>query len=240
LHRRCSNGTVPGVSAQAPAAIRPLSDDEFSALAELLVSHSPFDTDGLLGVLHAVAVAPGVIPPSAWFSAVLPNGVDKIDPSTRQQLVGLVLRLHNEVLDAIHDGEAIMPASDDLEACESFAAGYATAAALDPLWFDDDDRWTFASCVAYLGGQLDLVPKHTLAKLEALPDAKDTVRRDLAAIVATTNKTFRELRRAAVAQLTGTHAPRVVRVGRNQTCPCGSGKKFKRCCIDRRPAPGPT
>ena len=25
-------------------------------------------------------------------------------------------------------------------------------------------------------------------------------------------------------------------VGRNEACPCGSGKKFKRCCADGRPA----
>jgi len=24
------------------------------------------------------------------------------------------------------------------------------------------------------------------------------------------------------------------KVGRNDPCPCGSGKKFKRCCMDRR------
>ena len=24
-------------------------------------------------------------------------------------------------------------------------------------------------------------------------------------------------------------------VGRNAPCPCGSGKKFKKCCIDREP-----
>ncbi|MFH1603603.1 MAG: SEC-C metal-binding domain-containing protein [Pseudomonadota bacterium] len=25
------------------------------------------------------------------------------------------------------------------------------------------------------------------------------------------------------------------RVGRNEPCPCGSGKKFKRCCLLRKP-----
>ena len=29
-----------------------------------------------------------------------------------------------------------------------------------------------------------------------------------------------------------------VKTGRNDLCPCGSGKKFKRCCLNR-PAPGP-
>ena len=26
--------------------------------------------------------------------------------------------------------------------------------------------------------------------------------------------------------------PRALRVGRNDPCPCGSGRKFKRCCAD--------
>jgi len=26
------------------------------------------------------------------------------------------------------------------------------------------------------------------------------------------------------------------RVGRNEPCPCGSGKKFKKCCLVRHPA----
>ena len=31
----------------------------------------------------------------------------------------------------------------------------------------------------------------------------------------------------------GGTAPSWSSVGRNDPCPCGSGKKFKRCCIDR-------
>ena len=27
---------------------------------------------------------------------------------------------------------------------------------------------------------------------------------------------------------------RAPRVGRNDPCPCGSGRKFKRCCLDKR------
>ncbi len=26
---------------------------------------------------------------------------------------------------------------------------------------------------------------------------------------------------------------RVVKIGRNDPCPCGSGKKYKKCCIDK-------
>lgn len=29
------------------------------------------------------------------------------------------------------------------------------------------------------------------------------------------------------------------KIGRNDPCPCGSGKKFKQCCISKPPAPKP-
>ncbi|CAN5920166.1 hypothetical protein BH11MYX4_BH11MYX4_05380 [soil metagenome] len=47
--------TVP--AKHSPIAA-PLSDDELDVLADLLDEHAAFDLDGLLGILHAVAVAP--------------------------------------------------------------------------------------------------------------------------------------------------------------------------------------
>jgi hypothetical protein len=36
------------------------------------------------------------------------------------------------------------------------------------------------------------------------------------------------------AQLSATHQGRTdPRVGRNQSCPCGSGRKFKICCLNK-------
>jgi preprotein translocase subunit SecA len=31
-----------------------------------------------------------------------------------------------------------------------------------------------------------------------------------------------------------TNAAAIGKVGRNDSCPCGSGKKFKKCCLERR------
>jgi hypothetical protein len=205
---------------------RPLTDDEFEELAALLDRQSPLNTDGLFGVLHAVAVAPSVIVPSTWLPIVLPEGIEQ------GRSVELLLRMHNEVLDALNHGEGYVPPDDDVEACVSFAGGYAAAATLDPQWIGDADRWTFASPIAYLAERRDLVPPDALAKFDATPDTKDVIRRYLAATVVTTHKTFVEARRASLAQQH--HAPaHSPRIGRNDPCPCGSGKKFKRCCIDR-------
>ncbi len=36
-----------------------------------------------------------------------------------------------------------------------------------------------------------------------------------------------------LARLMGKAPPDFVEIGRNDVCPCGSGRKFKQCCIDR-------
>lgn len=39
----------------------------------------------------------------------------------------------------------------------------------------------------------------------------------------------------ALAALREPNAPPAIRVGRNDPCPCGSGRKFKKCCVDTVP-----
>jgi SWIM/SEC-C metal-binding protein len=36
--------------------------------------------------------------------------------------------------------------------------------------------------------------------------------------------------------LAGQPARAAPKIGRNEPCPCGSGKKFKKCCVDHPPA----
>ncbi|MCZ6694962.1 MAG: SEC-C metal-binding domain-containing protein [Acidobacteria bacterium] len=39
--------------------------------------------------------------------------------------------------------------------------------------------------------------------------------------------------RRFLARLVGKPSPNFEEIGRNDACPCGSGRKFKQCCIDR-------
>lgn len=41
----------------------------------------------------------------------------------------------------------------------------------------------------------------------------------------------RNISRDAKASLEKRRRVRSIKVGRNEPCPCGSGKKFKRCCL---------
>jgi uncharacterized protein len=228
-------GAVPS-EALSPLA---LSDDEYAALGDVLAAHSSFDIDGFLGILHAVAVAPSLLPPSAWLPVVFPDGFG--GDTDFADAVNLALRLHNEVLDACDEHYPLVPEQDDIVGYESFAAGYATGAKLDPLWYGNANRWTFAAPAAYLGGRLDLVPADMLAKIEAGPDPKSLIRRDLAGLINAAQSSFLAVRRDALSQATRSASagtPRPPRVGRNDPCPCGSGKKHKRCCLDGDPAVG--
>lgn len=40
-------------------------------------------------------------------------------------------------------------------------------------------------------------------------------------------------KRLADQEREGAQLVRRTKIGRNATCPCGSGRKFKKCCIDR-------
>lgn len=103
-------------------------------------------------------------------------------------------------------------------------------------------------------GSLDVraMVRDTLASLERLPDARARIRAELTPRERTTLRETESAIRAgldpaeAYSQVPGrdiTAPSRKVapsratgpRVGRNDPCPCGSGKKYKKCCASRTP-----
>lgn len=208
-----------------------LSEDEYEDLADVLDEHSPLDIEAVLGLLNAVAAAPGMVPPSTWIPVVLPEGMGSLGKTEAEGLLLCLMRLYNEVVGTLSDGAAMYPEADDVEACESFAKGYLVGAQLDAGWVDDDDRWTFASWAAYLAGRRDHVTPRHLKEFDKNPDeARAMLRREIGAQLRAAYETFRDRARAASLEAKGRGSSPATKVGRNEPCPCGSGKKFKRCC----------
>lgn len=199
---------------------RPLSNDELELVDDGL------GLARVLGLLQAVLVAPGMIPPSRWVPLVF------ADVSPQPDVIQLVLRLYNQVSDLLRDGGVWVPEEDDDAGCVAFAAGYAAGAALDPTWLGDDNHWTFAMPLAYLGGRRELVPPDSLADYDAEPERRQVILRDLGRLIITTYSTFAKYRLSSP-QRSSPIRSSAPRVGRNEPCPCGSGKKYKRCCLDR-------
>ncbi|MBK8996860.1 MAG: UPF0149 family protein [Myxococcales bacterium] len=202
----------------------PLTHDEYATLDDLLEECGGMDLDTLYGLLSAVAVAPGLIPPSAWLPEVLPEGAlqSKAEATT---MLGLLMRLHNDVLAGFETGGAPVPEAGEVDAMECFAFGYVMGASLDPIWMNDDVLWSYAVPFAYLAGERRLVPTDLLAELDASSDALDVARKGALELLGETYDTFKKLRATTISG-----AKQAVRTGRNDPCACGSGKKHKKCC----------
>jgi len=231
---RAANARRP----QVPAMRMPLSEAEELEVSQLLEETSSFDFSGLLGLFHAVASAPGLVAPSTWMAAVFPEGVGAVDEADAQSKMTLVLRLYNEVVGALAKHMAIVPPALDTPACRSFAHGYVEGASLDSSWSTDAHLWAHVLHFAYLAGHHDLVPELIRTKIEAHPEPEARVCAMLAGFTVAAHTDLGEARRAQSARAPATPSP--AKVGRNDACPCGSGKKFKRCCIDARNDVPPT
>jgi yecA family protein len=228
------------------------SQEDYDRLSELLDLHSPLDLNGVLGLLHAVAVSPSVIPDEAWLPMVLNGNHALGDTALARYCIELLVRLKVEVQDAVDHSQTITPDSDEVDECRVFAAGYVAGAELDPQWIGDANRWTFASGIAYLAERLDVVPQHTLEKLEQnlAPHPRKILRDQMSSVIHAAAESFKNARvggpredaSVSVAEKT-TYAqnrsatgdwgpiPVPLPIGRNDPCPCGSGRKFKRCCM---------
>lgn len=206
-----------------------LSDHEQARLDDLLVEAEACDLDEALGMLHAVAVAPGLIHPSTWLPQVL-GEAPKLEAGRMQELLGLLMGLYNQVLTNVSNGTTVVPPEEEFERCRSFAVGYTRGALLDPKWFGDDERWTFVAGMAFLAERHDLVSPKLLATMAAQPDAEGMVREQMHQLIQAANKSFLKVRRAEAEEMCRTSA-RPPRAPRNEPCPCGSGMKYKRCCF---------
>jgi uncharacterized protein len=208
---------------------KPLSDEEYEKLATFLDEFGALDIDELMGLFNALAVAPSLVQPSGWLPVVLPNGpLPSFDLDQTRALVDLLLRQYNEVITAFDEGEVIAPRADDEDTCIQFARGFVTGAELAPGWLDDEVYASLVAPFAYLCDRHDLIPPDELKELDENPNIRLELRSELGQLVSDAYDLIREKGIATASQ------PPIrregPRIGRNDPCPCGSGKKFKKCC----------
>ena len=209
---------------------RPLTHTEAGWLQDGLLEVAGYGLERLDGLLHAVAVAPGLLQLSAWLPHVLGG-----DPLNRNlegsgaSLFNLVLRRYHAVFEAVARGKLSLPDWWDRDACASFARGFVAGAELDSSWRNDPSSWALLSTVAHLAGRNELVSEDIREMLASEAGMDLAIRRQLGELIAAMDELFSPLREAADASPASFRAaPR--RARRNEPCPCGSGRKSKRCC----------
>ncbi|MDP2783871.1 MAG: UPF0149 family protein [Sulfurimicrobium sp.] len=209
-----------------------------TALASPVFKGKALSLDRLQGFLCAVLSSPDTILPSKWLPDALGGNPEYASMEQAQEIMGLLMRFYNDVANTLFDGQPLKlilkPRSPtDLQAdyqswCEGYILGWALSTqewlrpgneALKKLTFPilflsgafRDDAQSKGK--AYILDEDDLKVQQECAG--ALPGA-----------VAAIYNFFMSKRKAGPAPI----KRETPKVGRNEQCPCGSGKKFKQCC----------
>ncbi|MGE5768926.1 MAG: UPF0149 family protein [Betaproteobacteria bacterium] len=219
----------------------PLTDADLDRLEELLEQEAfngeAMRLDEIQAMLCAVVSGPVPVMPAVWLPEALGEGMGSGDAAVAET-IELLMRYNNDIAATLLDNETVAPVLYPLEEngedydYAAWADAYVFGAGLGGDWFDHagkhaDDLSELLEPLFMLNGMLkEDVEKSgerwfTPAEEERLlADIED----NLPVIVQTLYNFWRSKRGA------GTVTRQEPKTGRNDPCPCGSGRKYKQCC----------
>jgi len=218
-----------------------LSETDLDRLEALLSGEAhggnAMPLDALQGFLCAVASAPEAIPTARWLAAALGDERDWDGDPEAAEVVTLLKRFHHEVVFGLVEGNLVdpilYPLSDDTTEHDysMWALGYLEGVDLaQPAWeasgeADEVEDILFPFLILAGGLEHDAVLR---ASLELKPQEEQALvencRDELPEAVQDAFDYWAEKRRPDTVRRDGP------KIGRNDPCVCGSGKKFKQCC----------
>jgi uncharacterized protein len=222
----------------------PLAETELDRLEQLLDSDL-FKGDGplldeLQAMLCAIVSGPAPIPPAEWLPALLGEHPAYESQAQAEEVTSLILRLHNDIATALAEGQGIdlilypvAEGSEDLDfAAWADAYLYGTQIGADD-WHEAagdhaDDLFDLLDPFFLLTGKLEEEARaHGEKWLSPAQEARAVAhaKEDLPELVAALYH-FWQFKRSPVQ----TYQRESPKVGRNDPCPCGSGRKYKQCC----------
>ncbi len=228
-----------------PAAARA----ELRTLLDLrAVPFGGLSLEGLDGFLTALAVGPDLVMPGEWLPAIWGAREPRWESEAETRHVyDLLLRFWNDVLRraALDPIERVGVDDQPILGDQADAAMHGQAWAEGFLMgFDSDSEAWEAWCAQHPwidDALTDIVALSWQADPEGLVSDGDEPRlelRDRALILATLPGLVNALHRHRVSEDRARMPIRrqAPKIGRNDPCPCGSGRKFKKCCGARESA----
>jgi len=197
------------------------------------------------GFLTAVAIGPRLIPPSEWLSEILRETPAFDTLETAREIYGALMQRYNQILRSLDDGLA---GGDDIDNPPIYA----------PIFYHDSDGAPIAAhwCAGFMAGvalredawtplarsresafMLPIFAHHPATKddpeaFEELSGLADTEgARMIPGAVVCIHRFWRRRRAKPARGARETVVRSPPKVGRNQPCPCGSGLKYKHCCL---------
>ena len=232
----------------------PLTDDltgeELLELDQFLMSEATSDEtmllDALDGYLTAIVIGPTTLPTSRWYPGIWGRGKDDgpvfDSPDEAIRIMSLIMRHYNSIVGSLeYDPDTHEPLFDYLQIegddreyvdGEMWAYGFMEGIALCRKdWqalFDDPQGRAWMNPIRLLGD--DDLSDEELSLVET-PEQREVLALQIPESLANIYRFWLPHRKAVhELQLARTYQREQPKVGRNDPCPCGSGKKFKKCC----------
>jgi uncharacterized protein len=194
---------------------------------------STMPLDMIQGMLAAVASAPAPIPQEKWLAEALGESHRFGSEAEEKEIAGLLARLADETARQLNEGEGfdfILYGEGDEEDLASWAEGYLIGVDLsDPPWDEGADQDDLDSMLfpflALTGDAKEMAQEAGEEWMDEDEEAKvlAEIREGLANHLMDVRQFWFE---KSIPPTVKREGPKV---GRNDPCPCGSGKKYKNC-----------
>jgi uncharacterized protein len=222
---------------------RALTEAELDRLAEFLRKSKggqAMNIEEVDGLFAALIAGPEVVPPSEYLPEVF--GGDMSDTcefaglDEANDILGLILRHWNGIAATLHKGDVHLPIllEDDNGVCQGsdwsrgFMRGVDMRRAAWAELFTDEEQCGWMLPVLMLYHEHDEDPELRPGPIG--PEKRGEIIVQMAAGIVRAYRYFRPHRQRVASAYAFEPQRSPGKIGRNDQCPCGSGKKYKRCC----------
>jgi uncharacterized protein len=230
---------------------QPLTDEDFDRISELLElfgDKRSMNVEQIDGFLAAVVCGPEVIPEHEYLRAIWGNDIVNEEAFRSKpmlaEFISLVKRHHDAIIDFLQSDDIVMPvlakSEDGVAYGNDWADGFVRGIGLRkegwaPL-LDDEESSGCLVPILTLANEFNPDPSMRPYKEPISEELRERLIIHAAAAVVQIFHYFEAPR--LLPELTFDDSPlhsstyrRIApKTGRNEPCPCGSGKKFKHCC----------
>ena len=229
-----------------PGLNQPLTEEEYERVALMLGrSERAMNLEMVDGFFAALICGPDMVRASEYLRVIW--GGDRIggekgwrDEGEMQEFFDLIMRHWNSIAGPLSSGDVFVPFlledDDGVARANDWAEGFARGMRLRTEgWtrlFDDEKHAGLLVPILALAHERDPDPAMRPYKEPIDAERREQLIIGAAAGVTGIYRYFAARRRTSVRAEREVAAPERSRpkVGRNEPCPCGSGKKFKKCC----------
>jgi uncharacterized protein YecA (UPF0149 family) len=201
-----------------------------------------------IALIYGSVCAPHSVRPSEYLPMILGEKMILPDPQTAERVLSLLYSLNNQLAEVIEDdlpltvrrrsysvdkAGLLLQAADLLHEVEGFQEG---------LYSGVESKSDLSKACAEHVAQLVLEQRYLESIRRSIqskkkPSTEDDMKQRQQELDIRSASIARAMQSIAhilyVRRMKAYKAQGVLRIGRNDPCPCGSGKKFKNCCMDK-------